>query len=43
MAVIGERVRGITVEWVPLWLCVLLQIGVLIEGEVLVGGGSVVV
>jgi len=39
---IGERVRGVTVEWVPLWPCVLLQVGVLIGGEVLVGKGSVV-
>jgi len=36
--VISERVKGATVEWVPLWLCVLLQMGVLIGGEVLVGG-----
>jgi len=40
--VIGERVKGAVVERVPLWLCVLLQVGVLMGGEVLVGGGSVV-
>jgi len=40
--VIGKRVKGVTVERVPLWLCVLLQVGVLIGGEVLVGRGSVV-
>ena len=38
---IGERVRGAAVERVPLWLCVLLRVGVLMGGEVLVGGGVV--
>ena len=38
--VIGKRVGGAVVERVPLWLCVLLQIGVLIGGEVLVEGGK---
>jgi hypothetical protein len=40
--VIGERVRGAAVERVPLRPCVLLRVGVLIGGEVLVGGGVVV-
>jgi hypothetical protein len=40
--VIGERIRGAAVEWVPLRPCVLLRMGVLIGGEVLVGGGVVV-
>jgi len=39
---IGKRVRGAAVERVPLRLCVLLRVGVLMGGEVLVGGGSVV-
>ena len=42
MLAIGKRVGGAAVEWVPLWPCILLQVGVLIGGEVLVGGGSVV-
>ena len=39
--VIGERVRGAAVEQVPLRPYILLQVGVLIGGEVLVGGGIV--
>ena len=39
---IGERIKGAVVERVPLRPCVLLQVGVLIGGEVLVGGGVVV-
>ena len=42
MLAIGERV-GVTVKRVTLWLYILPQVGVLIRGEVLVGGGSVVV
>ena len=38
---IGERVRGAAVERVPLRPCVLLRVGVLMGGEVLVGGGIV--
>ena len=38
---IGERVRGAAVERVPLRPYVLLRVGVLIGGEVLVGGGVV--
>ena len=41
--VIGERVKGVTVEGVPLRLCILLRVGVLMGVEVLVEGGSVVV
>ena len=37
MLAIGERVRGVVVERVPLRPCILLQV----EGEVLVGGGVV--
>jgi len=40
---IGKRVRGVAVEQVPLRPRVLLQVGVLMGGEVLVGGGGVVV
>ena len=40
--VIGERVEA-TAEWVTLWPCILLQVGVLFGGEVSVKGGSVVV
>jgi len=39
--VISKRVKGVAVERVPLRPCVLLQVGVLIAGEVLVGGGVV--
>ena len=39
---IGKRVRGVVVEQVPLWLYILLRVGVLIKGEVLVGEGVVV-
>jgi len=39
--VIGEKVRGATVEQVPLRPYVLLQIGVLMAGEVLIGGSMV--
>jgi hypothetical protein len=39
--VIGKRVRGAAVERVPLRPYVLLQLGVLIGEEVLVGGGVV--
>jgi len=39
--VIGERVRGVAVERVPLRPYILLRVGVLIVGEVLVGGGVV--
>ena len=42
MPVIGKRVRGATAEQVPLWLRVLLRVGVLMGVEVLVEGGSVV-
>ena len=43
MPAIGERVGGAAVEQVLPRLRVLLQVGVLIGGEVLVGGKSVVV
>ena len=39
---IGERVRGVAAERVPLRPRVLLWVGVLIGGEALVGGGGVV-
>jgi len=39
---ISKRVKGAAAEWVPLWPCVLLQVGVLIGEEVLVREGSVV-
>ena len=35
--VISKRVKEITVKWVPLWLHILIQVGVLM------GGGNVVV
>ena len=38
---IGEKVRGAAVERVPLRPCILLQVGVLMAGEVLIGGGVV--
>ena len=41
MLAISERVRGAAVERVPLRPCVLLRVGVLMGGEVLVGGGVV--
>ena len=34
---IGKRIKGATAEQVLLRLCILLQVGVLIGGEVLVG------
>jgi len=37
---ISKRVRGITVEWVVLWLCTSLQVEVLGGGEVSKGGGE---
>ena len=40
--IIGKRVKVI-VEWVTLWPYILLQVGVLIGGEVLIKGRSVVV
>ena len=40
--VISKRVREVIVEQVPLRLRVLLGVGVLIEGEVLVGGDGIV-
>ena len=39
--VISKRVREAAVERVPLRPCVLLRVGVLMGGEVLVGGGVV--
>ena len=39
---IGERVRGVAAEQVPLRPRVLLRVGVLMKGEVLVGGGGIV-
>ena len=39
--VIGERVRGIVVKWVFLRPYILLQVEVLIVGEVLIGGSIV--
>ena len=41
MLVISKRVKGAAIERVPLRPYVLLQVGVLIAGEVLVGGGVV--
>ena len=38
---IGERVKGVVVEQVPLRPYILLRVGVLMGGEVLVGGGVV--
>jgi hypothetical protein len=35
---ISKRVRGAAVERVPLWLCILPQVGVLGGGEVSRGG-----
>ena len=40
---ISKRVGGTAAKRVPLWLYILLQIGVLGGGEVFRGGGSVVV
>ena len=42
MLAIGKKVRGAAVEQVPLRPCILLRVGVLIAGEVLMGGGIVV-
>ena len=42
VVVISKRVKA-TVEWVTLRPCILLQVGVLIGGEVLVRGGSIVI
>ena len=39
---ISKKVKGVTPKQVPLWPCILLQVGVLIGGEVLVVGGNVV-
>ena len=38
MLAIGKKVGGEAAERVPLWPRVLLRVGVLIGGEVLVGG-----
>ena len=35
---ISKRVGGVAIEWIPLRLCILLQVGVLGGGEVSRGG-----